>query len=84
MPIVPVTDSASLRKTLSSWDRYIIPLPFSRVVIMHGEPIFVPRQLTAERMEEKRVQLEEALQALTHRADEMMGKDPCPSYMTLS
>jgi hypothetical protein len=35
-------------------------------------------------MEEKRVQLEEALQALTHRADEMMGKDPCPSYMTLS
>jgi len=72
MPIVPVSDSASFRKTLSSWDRYIIPLPFSRVVILHGKPISVPRQLTPEGMEEKRAQLEEALQALTRQADELM------------
>jgi hypothetical protein len=74
MPIVPVTNSASFRKTLSSWDRYIIPLPFSRVVILHGEPISVPRQLTPEGMEEKRTQLEVALQALTRQADELMSR----------
>ena len=78
MPIVPVADSASFRKTLSSWDRYIVPLPFSRVVIMHGEPIFVPRQLTDEGMEEKRAQLEVALQALTRQADELMGSVESP------
>ena len=72
MPIVPVANSASFRKTLSSWDRYIIPLPFSRVVILHGEPISVPRQLSPEKMEEKRVQLEDALQALNRQADELM------------
>ncbi len=75
MPIVPVADSASFRKTLSSWDRYIIPLPLSRVVIMHGEPIFVPRQLSAEQMDEKRTQLEGALQALTRQAEELVRPD---------
>jgi lysophospholipid acyltransferase (LPLAT)-like uncharacterized protein len=72
MPIVPVANSASFRKTLSSWDRYLIPLPFSRVVVVLGEPIFVPRQLTAEEMEGKRIQVERALTALTRQADELM------------
>jgi lysophospholipid acyltransferase (LPLAT)-like uncharacterized protein len=75
MPIVPVANSASLRKTLSSWDRYIIPLPFSRVAIMHGEPISVPRQLSPQEMEKKRIQLQLALQALTLQADELMKPD---------
>ena len=75
MPIVPVANSASFGKTLSSWDRYIIPLPFSRVVILHGEPIPVPRQLSAEEMENKRLQLQNALQGLTRQADELMGSD---------
>lgn len=73
MPIVPVANSASFRKTLSSWDRYIIPLPFSRVAILHGEPISVPRQLTPEEMESTRARLENDLQALTRQADELMG-----------
>jgi len=72
MPIVPVANSASFRKTLSSWDRYIIPLPFSRVVIMLGEPIYVPRRLSGEKMQQKRTELEQALNTLTRQADELM------------
>ncbi len=73
MPIVPLTNSASFRRTLSSWDRYIIPLPFSRVVIMLGEPIFVPRRLSGEKIQQKRIEVERALNALTRQADELMA-----------
>jgi hypothetical protein len=78
MPIVPVANSASFKKTLSSWDRYIIPLPFSRVVILLGEPIFVPRQLTNEQMEEKRILVERSLNDLTRQADELMSPKTAP------
>jgi len=68
-PIIPVTSGASVGKILSSWDRFLIPLPFSRVAILLGSPIYVPRELSGKRIEEKRVELERAILALTHRAD---------------
>jgi lysophospholipid acyltransferase (LPLAT)-like uncharacterized protein len=41
VPIIPVAMATSLR-TLNpfSWDRYWIPLPFSRVVVVIGEPLW--------------------------------------------
>jgi lysophospholipid acyltransferase (LPLAT)-like uncharacterized protein len=38
-PIFPVTFSATPRKVLHTWDRFILPLPFSRGVFVWGEPI---------------------------------------------
>ena len=69
MPIIPVTNGASMSKTISSWDRFLIPLPFSKVVILLGAPISVPRKLSPEGLEEKRAELEQAIQALTREAD---------------
>jgi lysophospholipid acyltransferase (LPLAT)-like uncharacterized protein len=69
MPIIPVANGASMSKTISSWDRFLIPLPFSKVVILLGAPISVPRKLSPEGIEGKRVELERAIIALTHKAD---------------
>ena len=43
LPLVPVAIAASRARNLSSWDRMVVPLPGSRVEIVYGEPISVPR-----------------------------------------
>jgi len=69
MPIIPVTNAASFKKRLSSWDSYLIPLPFSRVVVMMGAPIYISRSLSGDELEKKRLEVEQALNDLTRRAD---------------
>jgi lysophospholipid acyltransferase (LPLAT)-like uncharacterized protein len=41
-PIVPMAYAAS-RATLFNWDKFVIPWPFSRIVIAIGEPRQIPR-----------------------------------------
>lgn len=40
-PIIPVTYRISRKITLSTWDRFIVPLPFAKVTITFHEPIYV-------------------------------------------
>ncbi len=69
MPIIPITNSARKRWILSSWDRFIIPKPFSRAVIMLGQPVYVPANCSAEGLEEIRIRLERQMRELTSKAD---------------
>jgi lysophospholipid acyltransferase (LPLAT)-like uncharacterized protein len=69
MPIIPITNSAKSRWTLSSWDGFLIPKPFSKAVIIIGEPIYVPLESTPHELEEKREELEKRLVDLTQKAD---------------
>ncbi len=78
VPIFPLTYSASNRKVIQSWDRFILPLPFSRGVFHWGDPIFVDRKLDEENMEAKRVELENALTELTQKTDQSLGLDVIP------
>jgi lysophospholipid acyltransferase (LPLAT)-like uncharacterized protein len=68
-PIVPVTYAASHRRQLRSWDRLIIPLPFSRIVFVIGEALPVPRHATNDEVEALRLELEGRLNHLTAAAD---------------
>ncbi|HEY5040140.1 MAG TPA: lysophospholipid acyltransferase family protein [bacterium] len=43
-PVVPFAFAAEHCWRLKSWDRFIIPKPFSRAVFVYGEPIRVPRK----------------------------------------
>ena len=38
-PIIPIVYAASSQKTVSSWDRFKIPYPFSRVLFSFLEPV---------------------------------------------
>jgi len=51
---------------MGSWDRMVIPLPFSRVVFLYGDPIWISRD---ENVEEARVRVEKAMNALAERAE---------------
>lgn len=69
MPIIPITNSSKSRWILSSWDRFLIPKPFSKAVIMIGEPIYVQLESPPQELEEKREKLEKRLVELTQKAD---------------
>lgn len=73
-PILPATFSAGAGKTMKSWDRFLIAYPFSRGVIMWGPPISVPRDADAEQLEHATKKLEQELNTISHRADELMGR----------
>jgi hypothetical protein len=44
LPVVPVALAASRARHLRSWDRFVVPLPFSTVHFVYGEPLVVPRR----------------------------------------
>ena len=52
--ILPVIVSAKKAWTLPSWDRFLVPKPFSEVTIEWGQPLAVPRDLDPTESEEFR------------------------------
>lgn len=62
--LLPVSYSASRAKRLSSWDKFMIPLPFARIVLEVGAPI------TAQEDGDVRLSLETSLNQLTDRVDQ--------------
>ena len=44
LPIQPVALAATRRKELRSWDRFVVPMPFSTVHFVYGEPLAVERR----------------------------------------
>jgi lysophospholipid acyltransferase (LPLAT)-like uncharacterized protein len=44
LPILPVAIAATRAKLLRSWDRFVVPLPFSTVHFVYGEPLAVARR----------------------------------------
>jgi lysophospholipid acyltransferase (LPLAT)-like uncharacterized protein len=71
--ILPITSSSARPRFLQSWDRYLLPRPFSRNVVVYGEAFAVPREgdpdVTADR-------IAGALDDATREADLRMGVTP--------
>ena len=75
-PLVPLSFSASRRRVMASWDRFIMPLPFSSGVFLWGEPIEVSRNAGEDEMEAARDRLENALNQVTSEADRLYDHTP--------
>jgi len=71
--LVPVGISAKPRWIAHSWDRYLVPVPFSRAVFLFGEPIYVAEDATEEEVEAKRLELEKQIHAMEQEADLQLG-----------
>ncbi len=75
-PILPVASVTSRFMVLNTWSRFVVNLPFSKQVLLSGEPISVPKNADKALMEEKRLELETRLTELVTRGHEMVGADP--------
>lgn len=74
-PIIPGAFAASHGKFVRSWDRFLIPYPFSRGVFVCGEPIMVSPNAGAEEVEKARAALEERLCQVTAVADAYFNEE---------
>jgi lysophospholipid acyltransferase (LPLAT)-like uncharacterized protein len=62
-PILPMAYAAS-RAWLIKWDKFVIPVPFSRIVIAVGPPVYVPRVTDAAAIERLQGKLKSELKRL--------------------
>ena len=72
--VIPIGVSHRPSLVLSSWDRFMIPLPFAKCVITYGEPITYDAELCQESIEQARRDLEERLGRVTREADDGCGR----------
>lgn len=68
-PILPASYSARWKTVLHTWDRFLIPWPFSRVVVVYGEPVYVPADASTALLQSKLQEVEGRLRDLTEIAD---------------
>jgi lysophospholipid acyltransferase (LPLAT)-like uncharacterized protein len=59
--IIPVYISVNRAWIARSWDRCLIPKPFSRVLVRFGQPIDVPQQMESEAFEALRLEVEKKM-----------------------
>jgi lysophospholipid acyltransferase (LPLAT)-like uncharacterized protein len=69
-PVIPLAFSSSKCKRFRSWDRFLLPYPFSSGFFIWGEPLFYQ---TGEDLEAFRLRIERAIRETTLRADELAG-----------
>jgi lysophospholipid acyltransferase (LPLAT)-like uncharacterized protein len=73
-PILPISFAAKRAWMLRrAWDHFILPYPFTRIVIVVGEPIVVPKVLAAPEIEAMQSQLGDTLQRLFVEAQTAVG-----------
>ncbi len=73
-PVIPVAYSVSRGRFLRTWDRFLVPLPFSRGVMIWGAPIAPPAK--RDGVETFSRDLEMRLDALCDEADRLTGLSP--------
>ena len=60
-PIIPVHVTFSSALRLKTWDRFVIPRPFSRVEVTFAEATHLPRGMDPETFETERLRIENLL-----------------------
>jgi len=67
--ILPFHISAEKYWEVNSWDRFQIPYPFTRAVVLLGQPIYVPEDADDALMDSKQAELQGTLDRLRERGD---------------
>lgn len=68
--ILPVGTSSTRPRFLRSWDRYLLPMPFSRCAVVFGPPV---EREPGESAEEWMARVDAAMDAMTGEADRLCG-----------
>jgi len=72
--ILPMTISGTKLITFPRiWDKMIIPMPFSRILVDFAQPIEVPSIISKDEREQLRLKVEVVLNELTDKVDSICG-----------
>lgn len=75
-PIYPVAIATKKRKIAKSWDKASIHLPFGPAALVVGEAVYVTENASNEEQEAARKLVEQRLNEVTRRAEELVGRPP--------
>ena len=64
-PLIPMTYEAKRKFYLDTWDRFVLPFPFTHCSVIFGKPISVPNRPNERVVWQKQDELEKALNHLT-------------------
>ncbi len=71
-PIIGLTYSSKGAKVLhKSWDAMMLPKPFTNIILKTTDPIFIPKNLKDEELEQTRKSVEDELNTITLQADKL-------------
>jgi len=73
-PVIPVAFAARPARVLKTWDKFVLPLPFSRVCIALGEPCFPPAEMSDEQMEALQLEMEQRMLATYREAKQALER----------
>lgn len=69
--LLPLTFAAQKPIRMKSWDRFTLWRPFSKVAVIYGEPLEIPRKQNPGQLEEYRLFVESRMNNLQAEADEI-------------
>jgi lysophospholipid acyltransferase (LPLAT)-like uncharacterized protein len=72
-PILPVVGIANRYWEFNSWDKFKIPKPFAKIVMLYGTPIQVPASASQEQILEVCNQVTQALKKLEKDVSELIN-----------
>jgi len=70
VPVFPMTFGSKNKVVLKTWDRFVIPIPFTRCTLNFSSPISLARKPSEQSVEENRIELENSLNHITQASDE--------------
>lgn len=73
--LVPFSFSSSRKRMLKSWDSFLVFPPFSRVVVLFGEPIKCKKKVSQLELDEMCREVEKSLIDLDNKADRFFNKN---------
>jgi lysophospholipid acyltransferase (LPLAT)-like uncharacterized protein len=68
VPLLLVGIGIKSKWVLKSWDRFEIPKPFSKIVVVYSDPIFIEKNLSVEETNERILKYEKSLNNLQKEA----------------
>jgi lysophospholipid acyltransferase (LPLAT)-like uncharacterized protein len=75
IPVLPVACAAENAWYLDRWDDFMIPKPFSRVVMAIGEPYTIPRGTPLDQLEPHRLNVQQAVMSLMEDCETRLKAD---------
>jgi hypothetical protein len=72
VPVAPLGVDVRPARELRSWDRFVVPRPFSRAVVVMDAPLSIPREATSDLATWRQV-IASRLDAANQRAEDLAG-----------
>ncbi len=72
VPVIPVACAADRAWYLNRWDHFMVPKPFSRIVLAIGEPYEIPANTPLDGLEPHRLAVQQAVMSLMAESEAVL------------